>query len=291
MLARSLRGRSRAAVDREAARRRLAKLGLELAPGPSDRPADPPLDPDPDPLAVGAGRHAAQPIGRARRWWGVVADRLSPGMRSAMDGTFSGQHLGVLAVVLATGLAITAWWVLSARPEPQSVPQASFETAASPDTPRPAADSPRASATGRGMVIVDVAGKVRRPGIVTLPAGSRVIDALEAAGGARPDVDLIALNLARVLVDGEQIVVGVDPVALPPTAGTAATPSTTGGLVDLNTADQVTLETLPGVGPVTAQAILDWRTQNGAFTSVDELLEVDGIGDVTLAELRDLVTV
>jgi competence protein ComEA len=208
-----------------------------------------------------------------------------------MDGTFSGHHLGVLAVVLATGLAITAWWVLSARPEQQPVPQASFETAASPDTPRSAAASPSGSATGRGMVIVDVAGKVRRPGIVTLPAGSRVIDALEAAGGARPEVDLIALNLARVLVDGEQIVVGIDPVALPPAVGSAATPSTTGGLVDLNTADQATLETLPGVGPVTAQAILDWRAENGAFSTVDELLEVDGIGDVTLAELRDLVTV
>jgi competence protein ComEA len=210
-----------------------------------------------------------------------------------MDGTFSGHHLGVLAVVLASGLAITAWWVLSARPEQQRVPQASFETAASPGTPRRAASSPSGPATGRGMVIVDVAGKVRDPGIVTLPAGSRVIDALKAAGGARPRVDLIALNLARVLVDGEQIVVGVEPVAVPPTTGTLATPptSTTGGLVDLNTADQATLETLPGVGPVTAQAILDWRAENGAFTTVDELLEVDGIGDVTLAELRDLVTV
>jgi competence protein ComEA len=209
-----------------------------------------------------------------------------------MDGTFSGHHLGVLAVVLATGLAITAWWVLSARPEQQPVPQASFESAASPRTPRPAAASPSGSATGRGMVIVDVAGKVRRPGIVTLPAGSRVIDALKAAGGARPQVDLIALNLARVLVDGEQIVVGVDPVALPSAVATGATPSTaTGGPVDLNTADQATLETLPGVGPVTAQAILDWRAENGSFTTVDELLEVDGIGDVTLAELRDLVTV
>jgi competence protein ComEA len=207
-----------------------------------------------------------------------------------MDGTFSGHHLGVLAVVLATGLAITAWWVLSAQPEQQTVPQASFESA-TPRTPRPAASAPSGSVTGRGMVIVDVAGKVRRPGIVTLPTGSRVVDALKAAGGARPKVDLIALNLARVLVDGEQIVVGVDPVALPSAVATAATPSATGGVVDLNTADQATLETLPGVGPVTAQAILDWRTENGAFTTVDELLEVDGIGDVTLAELRDLVTV
>ena len=231
-----------------------------------------------------------------------------------MDGTFSGHHLGVLAVVLATGIAITAWWVLSGRPEQQSVPTVSFgsasaapsvtsETPASSDTPTDSdssgsvpTESPTASVTGATAVgeelIVDVAGKVRRPGIVTLPPGSRVFDALKAAGGARPGVDLTSLNLARVLVDGEQLLVGLTPVVVPPSPGTTASagPLAT-GMVNLNTADQVTLETLPGVGPVTAQAILDWRADNGAFTSVDELLEVDGIGEVTLDELRDLVTV
>ena len=122
-----------------------------------------------------------------------------------------------------------------------------------------------------------------------LDAGSRVVDALEAAGGARAGVDLTDLNLARVLVDGEQILVGV---AAP--SGVAAT--MTGGtspvsdLVNLNTADQVALESLPEVGPVTAQSILAWRTEHGAFTSVDQLLDVDGIGEVTLAELAPYVT-
>ena len=137
---------------------------------------------------------------------------------------------------------------------------------------------------------VDVAGKVRRPGIAVLDAGSRVVDALEAAGGARAGVDLTALNLARVLVDGEQILVVVVPpsgVAAPAATGSGAPVAT---LVNLNTADQIALESLPGVGPVTAQAILTWRSEHGAFTSVDQLLDVDGIGEATLAKLTPYVT-
>jgi competence protein ComEA len=134
------------------------------------------------------------------------------------------------------------------------------------------------------VLVVDVTGKVRRPGIVELPPGSRVVDALEAAGGARPAADTSALNLARLLVDGEQIVVGIaipeaGPILDP---GSAAGSGPTGTAVNLNTASAPELETLPGIGPVTAAAILEWRAHNGAFTSVDELLEVSGIGDVTL---------
>jgi competence protein ComEA len=146
-------------------------------------------------------------------------------------------------------------------------------------------------------VVVDVAGKVRRPGIATLPIGSRVVDALEAAGGVRHGVDLTTLNLARLLVDGEQIVVGVPPpggVAAPAAsaAGGVAGGAAVGGapMVNINSATQVQLEELPGVGPVTAQAILQWRTDNGPFTAVDELLEVSGIGDATLAEIAPFVT-
>jgi competence protein ComEA len=211
-----------------------------------------------------------------------------------MDRGFSGHHLGVLAIVLAVGLAITAWWVLSGRPEQQPVPPASFGSASTPsatvDGTPTSLSEPSATASQPARVIVDVAGKVRHPGIVTLPSGSRVIDALEAAGGARPGVELADLNLARVLVDGEQILVGLAPATWAPTSPSGS-PSVATGVVDINTADLAMLETLPGIGPVTAQAILDWRTANGAFTSVDELLEVDGIGEVTLSELRDLVTV
>jgi len=145
-------------------------------------------------------------------------------------------------------------------------------------------------------VTVDVEGKVRRPGIAVLPVGSRVVDAVAAAGGARKRGDLAGLNLAAVLTDGQQIIVG----AGASTAGAPTAPGTPGGtsasggpttLVNLNTASEAELESLPDVGPVTAQSILEWREQNGGFTSVDELLQVDGIGDKTLAKLAPYVTV
>jgi competence protein ComEA len=140
-------------------------------------------------------------------------------------------------------------------------------------------------------VTVDVEGKVRRPGIVVLASGARVVDALEAAGGARPGADVSGLNRARVLVDGEQIVVGMPaPVGLP-SAAASGLPPAAAALVNINTAAQTELETLPEVGPVTAQAIISWREENGGFTSVDELLEVDGIGDATLEQLLPFVTV
>lgn len=141
-------------------------------------------------------------------------------------------------------------------------------------------------------MLVDVAGKVRRPGVVQLPAGARVIDALRKAGGPRPHVDLTTLNLARVLTDGEQVLVGRPDPASGGLAGAAAssTPGNPGSLVNLNSATQEQLETLPGVGPVTAQKILDWRQAHARFSSVDELLEVSGIGDKTLARLAPYLT-
>lgn len=153
-------------------------------------------------------------------------------------------------------------------------------------------------------IVVDVAGKVRDPGIHKLPAGSRVDDALKAAGGVRPGTDIEGLNRARFLVDGEQVVVGVTvPVAAPapgaPAAATAAggvgaTAGTAGvgvpaGPVSLNTATVEQLDTLPGVGPVLAQHIIDYRTQHGGFRSVDELRQVNGIGDRRFTDLHTLV--
>ena len=150
------------------------------------------------------------------------------------------------------------------------------------------------SAAG-GTVTVDVAGRVRSPGIAVLPTGSRVVDAIEAAGGARRGVDLSSLNLARVLVDGEQILVGVAPAAPVAAPGAGASSGSAapqpGQVLDLNTADAAALEALPEVGPVTAQAIVDFRTQNGPFTSVDQLLDVDGIGEATLAQIAPWVRV
>jgi competence protein ComEA len=148
-----------------------------------------------------------------------------------------------------------------------------------------------------GRIVVDVAGKVRRPGIATLPVGSRVVDALEAAGGARRGARLGTLNLARVLADGEQVVVGVPaPAGVAASAAANGSSSSTQGsgavtaLVNINTATQAELEALPDVGPVTAQAIIDFRAENGTFTAVEELLEVSGIGDATLAKIAPHAT-
>ncbi|WP_329263845.1 ComEA family DNA-binding protein [Streptomyces pseudovenezuelae] len=141
-------------------------------------------------------------------------------------------------------------------------------------------------------IVVDVGGKVREPGIQRLPAGSRVADALKAAGGVRPGTNTDTLNRARFLVDGEQVVVGGPPAPAPvPGTGGSVTggPAGAAAPVSLNTATVDQLDTLPGVGPVLAQHIVDYRTQHGGFRSVDELREVNGIGDRRFADLRNLV--
>ncbi len=180
------------------------------------------------------------------------------------------------------GSVLLVWWLLAGRPETTEphAPLAFASTdAAHPSTPAPTED-----------LVIDVVGKVKKPGIVTVPTGSRVFEAIEAAGGLKGKVDTTALNMARVLADGEQLLVGLGPAAVPgggpDSGGGAATTK-----INLNTATAEQLDTLPGVGPVTAQAILSWREENGRFTSIDDLLDVKGIGDATLGELRDLVTV
>jgi competence protein ComEA len=143
---------------------------------------------------------------------------------------------------------------------------------------------------------VHVVGEVAQPGVVELPSGSRVTDALAAVGGASPSADLAGVNLARVLVDGEQVAVlavGQAPVAAPD----ASSDSATGGggpaaaLLDLNSADEGDLDELPGIGPVLAGRIVEWREQHGRFRSVDELAEVEGIGPALLERLTPTVRV
>ena len=255
---------------------------------PTPEPAAELPDPDPPPVVPSPGRHASRRPGRG------IADALPPTLRGRV--ALGPAQLALVAALVAVGLGVTAWWVIRgdahevAAPA-LSTPAGGLATPAVPVASESGSASPDPGETG-DTVTVDVTGKVRKPGIAVLDAGSRVIDALEAAGGARPGVDLTALNLARLLVDGEQIVVGV---AAPSGVAGATAPlppdATTGPLVNLNTADQALLETLPDVGPVTAEAIIAWRTEHGGFTAVDELLEVDGIGDATLAELTPHVTV
>ncbi|MEU1933617.1 ComEA family DNA-binding protein [Streptomyces coeruleorubidus] len=162
----------------------------------------------------------------------------------------------------------------------------------------PAGAAKAAGAAGAAEIVVDVGGKVREPGIHRLPAGSRVADALRAAGGVKPGTKTDGLNRARFLVDGEQVIVGGPaPAAGTGTGGTAAggtAGAAAGGVlpaapVSLNTATADQLDTLPGVGPVLAQHIIDYRTQHGGFRSVDELREVNGIGERRFADLRNLV--
>ncbi|GLZ34050.1 competence protein ComEA [Lentzea sp. NBRC 105346] len=171
---------------------------------------------------------------------------------------------GLLAWAVAfAGLVIgvAAWWQ-----QPPSVERP--PTLAVASTPAPE------------RLVVNVVGAVPRPGLVTVTSGARVADALDAAGGAAPGTDLHGLNLARKVTDGEQIAVGV-----PPPQGGAAPEQK----LDLNSATESQLDGLPGVGPVTAQRIVAWRTRHGSFASVEQLREIDGIGDNKLAKLTELV--
>lgn len=221
--------------------------------------------------------------------------------------------LGVLVILLAVagvfGVRV-AWALALAKPAPipatahgppsglvtRSMPAAFAPTrAADPPAPAPAV-----------VLLVHVVGQVRGPGVIRLPAGARVLDAVKAAGGAKPSADLNHLNLARPVTDGEQIVVP-KPGETIPASGASGAPGgagasgsagkgpsvvgSTGGLVDLNTADASALDSLPGVGPVLSQRILDWRTKHGRFSSVDELGEVSGIGDKLLAQIGPKVKV
>jgi competence protein ComEA len=249
------------------------------------------------------GRHARRPVGAGDRVGGWVHDRLPPTLQGRVALTAS--HLSVVALLVAAAFAVSAWWVVRADASGTVVPEATWsEGAESPaveqlvtpavgPAPDSGSDTATVADTEPAVVVVDVAGKVRRPGIVTLPLGSRVHDALDAAGGARKGVDLTSLNLARVLVDGEQILVGVSPpggVAAPAASTAPGVAGAGGPMVNVNTADQAALEELPGIGPVTASSILQWRADNGPFTAVDELLEVSGIGDATLAKIAPFVT-
>jgi competence protein ComEA len=178
----------------------------------------------------------------------------------------------VLAVLVAVGVAVSSGGV--EHEAPPVLPVAAAASSSAPDE----------------SIVVSVVGRVARPGLVTLPDGARVADALRESGGPAPDADLAALNLARRLSDGEQIYVGVPtpPGAEPAPAAASGSPGVA-DKVDLNTATLASLDTLPGVGPVTAQRIVDWRTEHGHFDSVEQLREIDGIGPSRFTKLKDMV--
>ncbi len=214
----------------------------------------------------------------------AVVEGLPPSVRNGRAG-LQPAHAVVVVLVVLLGLAVTAVLTGLGRPRVQAIDPGPVSTVLATGTPAVAPDA-ATEADANSELVIHVAGKVASPGIVRLPSGSRVIDAIDAAGGAEKGVDLTPLNLARILTDGEQVVVGID---APPQAATdqgSAGPSA----VNLNSASTEQLATLPGIGPTLAARIAQWREQNGRFTAVDELLEVSGIGPAKFEAIADLVT-
>nr|MDT0662368.1 ComEA family DNA-binding protein [Micromonospora sp. DSM 115978] len=206
----------------------------------------------------------------------------------------------VLAVVAVLVALVAAGWAWHARPRTEPVATDPPAIAADQGGAVGSAEPAPADSVSANEVVVAVAGKVRRPGLVRLPPGSRVADALTAAGGALPGVDIALLNPARKVTDGELILVGVtappgvgQPAGVPGVAGPAGGDGgpAGSGKVNLNTATLAELDALPGVGPVLAQRIVDHRTDRGAFRSVSDLRQVNGIGEARYEDLKDLVTV
>ncbi|MET0451282.1 MAG: ComEA family DNA-binding protein [Mycobacterium sp.] len=229
------------------------------------------------------------PTGGAPGW--LAAVRADPG-RAGVIGLGAVGAIAVLVTVF-TLMRDDTPTVMSAK-----LPPVEMVSSQAPTPVAAGADAP---------VVVSVVGLVHQPGLVTLEPGARIADALTAAGGTLDGADLVGLNMARRVGDGEQIVVGIAaPPGSPPALGSSTTappeesqpaPSMdetsapAGGLINLNTATAEELDTLPGVGPVTAAAIVAWREANGRFAGVDQLGEVDGIGPARLAKLRELVQV
>ncbi|MEO8107715.1 MAG: helix-hairpin-helix domain-containing protein [Actinomycetes bacterium] len=266
--------------DGTAARARLQAVLPRWVPAEEDlvprRSESPPANPEVDAVNGRVAKHA---LPAAPTTW-----RLDGG---TVRGLVS---LALAAVAGALVVVIVGWPRGSVAPDQTT--QLAADASAEEDSVLVQPSDP-AAATVTEVVVVDVDGAVRRPGVVELPAGSRVVDALKSAGGVSAKADTGALNLAQVLIDGEQIVVpkkGADPTGIP---GSPTVPDPGGtapaSVVNLNTATPVELETLPGIGPVLAAAIVDWRTQNGGFTSVDQLEQVSGIGPATFADIAPLV--
>ncbi|WP_261163838.1 ComEA family DNA-binding protein [Microbacterium sp. Marseille-Q6965] len=206
------------------------------------------------------------------------AYRASPRARLGV-----GAAIVLVLAVAAVAIGVAVWRGAAAPVE---------RITEAPDGPTPAVS------VAAGELYVHVFGAVHAPGLYVLPAHARVVDAIAAAGGATDEAAVEGVNLARPLSDGEQLAVPTrEELAVPPPGGggpatePGAPGASGGGKVNLNTADAAALDTLPRIGPAIAERIIAWRDENGPFVSVDDLLAVEGIGEKTLAALRDLVTV
>lgn len=241
---------------------------------------------------TGDDRWAPATSSPERNW--LAAVRADPGRAGGI----------ALAAIAVLAVLVTVFTLIRAQTPPVASANLPPVEPVAGEVPDPAPDSGSPGAEQNQKVVVSVVGLVHQPGLVTLAAGARIADAVAAAGGTLDGADTLGLNLARHVADGEQIVVGIaTPAGRPAALASSATglsPSRAGpapadepdpGPVDLNTAGVGELDELPGVGPVTAAAIVAWRTANGRFTSVDQLAEVDGIGPARLEKLRPLVRV
>ncbi len=237
-----------------------------------------PEDPSPDPVAL---PRPPAPVG------------LGNGLADRLREWRADSRIGVAVLLLAAVAAGFAWYRVGlggsdAASTPPS-PHGRARHAAAITTSSDPGSSP-AAAPGPGRITVHVAGAVLHPGIVQVPAGARVVDAIQAAGGGLPTADLDRLNLAAKLADGQRI--AVEKIGAPGGAAAGASPGDGADApVNLNTATAAQLEALPGVGPALAGAIIKERQRRGGFRSVDELRRVHGIGDRRFADLKDLVTV
>jgi competence protein ComEA len=223
------------------------------------------LDRSPKAALIGHGKGTSGKVaGHLREMLGD-SERFDPGRPGV-------RVLILLGIVAAVVAGIYAW---RSQPVPEPLPPPTPASAGSPATPSPTSS-----------VTIHITGKVRDPGVLALPTGSRVVDAITAAGGLKKGADPGPLNLARRLVDGEQIVIGHPP---PPGSHPLTNPATT-NILSLNSATADQLEQLPGVGEVLAQRIIEYRDTHGGFQSVEQLREVSGIGERKYAEIKDKVS-
>jgi competence protein ComEA len=249
----------------------------------------------PDTLPLPASAPAAQR--RANGLWRRLISRFVP--KSWRAARFDPGRPAATALVLVAALAaiVAAAGVWMGRPQAEPVrglPAVVVEGAQPTSSPTSSPTSTPSAASG--TLVISVSGRVARPGLVRVPEGARVADVVAAAGGPLRGTDVTGLNLARRVSDGEQVAVGVPAApdaggAQPSAASASSVAGGPQGKVDLNTATVTQLDALPGVGPVTAQHIVDWRTRNGRFAKIEQLREVDGIGERRFQQLRDLVMV
>ena len=219
----------------------------------------------------------------------ALTDEDEPAEPSVARFLPGGATVAALIIVVVLISAVGVWRHAASRERAQAFAQSSSEGEESESAPVAAGPSPSASASAGDNaddVVVYVSGAVASPGVLTLPATSRVIDAITAAGGATPEADLESINLARILVDGEQIRVGVVGESPPPASSAAGPTAGTGTCVRLATATEDELQTLPGIGPALATRIISYRATHPRLSSVEELDDVPGIGPSLIEKIR-----